>query len=150
MNCNADVSLFSFIGRTMHSIMRIMEEGFTQKDVKLNLPQFILLNILSIKDDFILEDLAKVLYKDKSAILRHVNQLESEHFIAKMKDKNDKRRKVLVLTKKGMEVLVAAREVEKGIRESLTESLKSSEIDNFKSVLEQMNKGATIILENNN
>ena len=147
MNCNVDVSLFSFIGRTMHSIMRIMEEGFTQKGVKLNLYQFILLNTLSIKDDFILEDLAKVLYKDKSAILRYVNQLEDEHFIAKMKDKNDGRRKILVLTKKGMEVLEAAREVEWSIQESLTESLSNNEISSFKNVLEQMNKGATIILE---
>ena len=124
-----------------------MEQQFMQNGVKLNLPQFILLNILSMKDDLILEDLAKLLNKDKSAILRYVNQLENEHFIAKLKDKNDRRRKVLVLTKKGMEVLIAAREVEEQVQGSLTENLKNNEINSFKNVLEQMNKQATIILE---
>ena len=147
MNCNTDISLVSFIGRTMHSIMRIMEEGFAEKGIKLNLPQFILLNVLSIKDDFILEDLAKLLYKDKSAILRYVNQLENEHFIAKMKDKNDGRRKILVLTRKGMEILAAARKIEENVQEILTKNLGNNEINSFKNVLEQMNKQSIIILE---
>ena len=146
MNCNADVSLFCFIGRTMRSIMLILEEKFEQNGFDLNLPQFILLNILSNNDNLILEDLSKFLNKDKSAILRNVNHLENQHFIAKMTDKDDRRRKVLILTKKGMELLDSARSVEKELQDKLTNNLGDDNIDNFKNVLEQMKGQANSIL----
>lgn len=130
----------------MRSIMLILEEKFEQEGLDLNLPQFILLNILSNNDNLILEDLSKFLNKDKSAILRNVNYLENQHFIAKMTDKNDRRRKVLILTKKGMEMLDSARLVENELQEKLTHNIGSENINNFKNVLEQMKEQANSIL----
>lgn len=146
MNCNTDVSLFCFIGRTMRSIMLILEEKFEQEGLDLNLPQFILLNILSNNEGLILEDLAKFLNKDKSAILRNVNHLENQHLIAKMADWNDRRKKVLVLTKKGMELLAVARIVEGELQQELIKNLSKEEIGGFKNVLEGMKVEADLVL----
>ena len=146
MNCNTDVSLFCFIGRTMRSIMLILEEKFEEEGLGLNLPQFILLNILSNNDNLILEDLSKFLNKDKSAILRNVNYLENKFLIAKMTDKNDRRRKVLVLTKKGVEMLENARLIEQQLQQKLTNGLACDKVNNFKNVLEQMKEQANLIL----
>ena len=147
MNCNTNVSLFCFIGRTMRSIMLILEEEFKKKDIDLNLPQFIILNILSNNDNLILEDLSRFLNKDKSAILRHLKSLENQHFVAKMEDQNDRRRKVLVLTKKGMEILAVARSIEHELQQKLTQNITENEIDNFKKVLEEMKVQTNVLLD---
>ncbi len=63
-----------------------------------------------------------------------------------MTDKNDRRRKVLILTKKGMEILDSARLVEKDLQEKLTDNIGSDNIGNFKNVLEQMKEQANSIL----
>ena len=138
MNCNVNHSLFCTIGRTMRSIMILLEDAFQQKGIELNLAQFIILNILVNKEKLILEDLSKLLHKDKSAVMRHLNHLEYNYFVTKMEDKDDRRRKILMLTQKGMEVLEQARSIENDLQESLIRDVVKKDMDVFKNVLEEM------------
>lgn len=148
MNCNENTSLFCTIGRTMRSILILLEDAFEQEGIDLNLTQFIILNILFSREGLILEDLSKILHKDKSAIMRHLNHLEKRYFIAKMEDKADKRRKILMLTQKGIAVLEQARLIEKELQQSLTIQLDDSSIDVLRNVLDQMRGQANLKLNN--
>jgi len=149
MNCNSNTSIFCTVGRTMRSITILLEGEFRQKGIDINLSQFIILNILSTFDDLILEDLSKLIHKDKSAVMRHVNHLELNDFVTKMKDESDKRRKVLILTEKGIEVLKNARRVEKKLQENLTKELEKKDIAVFSKVLGHMKDQAVLILDKN-
>ena len=133
------ISIFGFIGYTMHSFTVLLEATFHAHDISLNLTQFIILNIVNNRKDLILEDLSKLLAKDKSAILRHVNHLEEAFYLAKMHDKKDKRRKVLVITQPGFEVLTKARILEKELTDKITGELTQADMDIFRKVLHEMN-----------
>lgn len=81
--------------------------------------------------------------------MRHVNHLELNDFVTKMKDESDKRRKVLILTEKGIEVLKNARRVEKKLQENLTKELEKKDIAVFSKVLGHMKDQAVLILDKN-
>ncbi len=136
---NNHISVFGFIGQTMHSFSILLESKFEENNIELNLIQYIILNILNGKKGMILEDLSKLLNKDKSAILRHINYLEGEYFIAKMTDKHDRRRKILLPTKIGMDILFKARLVESNLNKDITSGLTEEDIDSFNKVLLAMN-----------
>lgn len=142
-------SIFSTIGRTLRSITILFERQFRAANLDLNLSQFVILNILAANDNLILEELSKLVRKDKSAVMRHLNHLENLLWVEKLKDPTDKRRKVLMLTAKGIEVLDLARSIGNDLEKTLTKDLKNKDMEIFSKVLGQMHNQTIVILNEN-
>ncbi len=123
------------MGFAVKGIKREISRRFTQRDIQLTLEQYIILNILDNEEDLILRDLAEILGRDKSAVLRHINCLEKNLFIARTTDSSDKRRKVLLVTKPGLHELKKARKIDKEVNEELTAHLSQSDLQNLESLL---------------
>ena len=78
----------------------------TQSNVPLTIDQFgFLIAIYEKKEEVIQKDMAEVLGKDQSSILRIVDSLEKKELIRRVVDNNDRRKNFLMVTKKGDNVI---------------------------------------------
>ena len=116
------------MGFAIKGILRLLRQRFDEEDLALTVEQYFLLNILENNEGLILQELADIVDKDKSAVARHINSLEENHFIARSKDPEDKRRKILLMTKPGLNVLEQAREIDEDIDEEITSQISEKEL----------------------
>lgn len=121
-------------------IIRSLKKQFKEKGIDLTIEQFFILNILDNEDGLILQELAKIVDRDKSAVLRHIDGLEKNHFVTRVTDDEDKRRKLLLVTKPGIKVLEKARTVDQQLDKEITEKIENIEIKEFEDALSKMYK----------
>lgn len=119
-------------------IIGSLKRRFEEEGINLTIEQFFILNILDNEDGLILQELAEILDRDKSAVLRHIDGLEKNHFVSRVKDDEDKRRKLLLITKPGMKVLEKARAVDQQLDEEINCEIKNIETKKFKDALASM------------
>ncbi|SMO37461.1 MarR family winged helix-turn-helix transcriptional regulator [Fodinibius sediminis] len=123
------------MGFTVKSILRILEKKFSLENIDLTLEQYFLLNILNNEEGLILQDLSELLDRDKSAIARHLNGLEKKHFVARTTDPDDKRRKILLITKAGVQVLKEAQKLAKEVNREITRHISEEDLQQFEATL---------------
>ena len=121
-----------------------MVSEFKERGIDLTIEQFVILHFLNLDCDLIQRDLASYLQKDKSIIVRQINCLLEHEFVVGSVNINDKRKKDLVLTKKGSEILNKMREVAGVVSEKLLTNVTESDLETFHKVLRkiQENGGA--------
>lgn len=119
-------------------IIAALKERFRERDIELTIEQFFILNILDNEDGLILQELAKIVDRDKSAVLRHIDGLEKNHFVSRVTDQDDKRRKLLLITKPGMQTLEAARAVDKELDHEITGQIENMDLEDFEGALSNM------------
>lgn len=121
-------------------IVRSLKNRFQKEGINLTIEQFFILNILDNEDGLILQELAEIVDRDKSAVLRHIDGLEKNHFVTRVKDDDDKRRKLLLITKPGIKVLKKARAVDQQLDKEITGKIKNIKIKDFEDALASMYK----------
>lgn len=130
-----DKSLGYMLGRSLKVFKNHMNIELKSKNIDLSLEQFIILNMLDSHCDFIQQDLAKQLQKDKSLIVRQVDGLLKNRYIVRVENENDKRKKTLILTKSGFEKLNEVRVIGDEITVKLLSGLTEDELNVFRHVL---------------
>lgn len=126
------------IGVTVKALVRKVNASFSQHNIDLTVSQMVILNLLNNDDGLCQHSLSEMLNKDKSAILRQINCLEKKHFLIKIPDPEDKRRKKLVLTKPGLETLENALRVENELLETVLGDIDDQDLATFYNVLKQI------------
>jgi len=126
------------IGVTVKALVRKVNACFSQHGIDLTVSQMVILNLLNNDDGLCQHSLSEMLNKDKSAVLRQINCLEEKHFLIKVPDPEDKRRKNLVLTKPGMNTLEKALDVENELLEDILGDIDQRELNVFYNVLGQI------------
>jgi len=92
--------------------------------------QWLVLNLIKSNNGINQNDLANFTNRDKTSITRFINNLEKKQFIERQCSTEDKRVKILFLTKKGEETLAKATPI---IRQAIFEiqnEISDSEIEN--------------------
>lgn len=126
------------MGEVIKSIGKLIDQSVMEEGIELSMEYFILLNILYDKDNIIQNDLAALMHKDKSAILRHIDLLEKRKLVVRIHDSVDRRKKIIVLTKDGMKTVEKLRQVEAEIFNSLLKGVSEEDLKIFDSVLNKM------------
>lgn len=129
------------------AIVRLLQQKFAEEEVNLTIEQFFILNILDNEKGLVLSDLAEIVGTDKSAVLRHINGLEEHHFVARSQDHEDKRRKLLLVTKRGVNILEEARKLEQGINEDLTQHIPSGKLEEHQQIIDGIYEQAVEVLD---
>ena len=124
-------------------IIKTLKKRFQEEDIELTIEQFFILNILDNEDGLILQELADIVDRDKSAVLRHIDGLEKNHFVTRVKDEEDKRRKLLLITKPGINVLEKAREVDHQLDKEINNQADNIKMKEFEDALTNMYKFLT-------
>lgn len=126
------------LGYAVKAMMRLLKKRFSQHEVELTLEQYFILNILDNEEGLILQELAEIVGRDNSAVVRHINKLEKNHFITRATDPEDKRRKLLIVTKPGVKILDKARQLEKQVNDDVTRHIEKQKLQNMVKTLSEI------------
>lgn len=119
-------------------VIRSLKNRFVEEDIDLTIEQYFILNILDNEEGLILQELAEIVDRDKSAVLRHIDGLEQHHFVTRVQDDADKRRKLLLITKPGIKVLEKARAVDQQLDKEINGEVENIETEEFEDALAKM------------
>ncbi|MFB9862896.1 MarR family winged helix-turn-helix transcriptional regulator [Rufibacter immobilis] len=122
------------IGRTGLALGKAVEKEFTNSGIDLTFQHFVFLNLLSKNNSLIQQELAEIVKKDKSAVLRVIGVLEGKNLVERCGDTCDRRKKTLLLTPIGKSMLKKAQQIEEKVMNHLQEGLTKDEITTFVKV----------------
>ena len=128
----------------MNEMFRALKQRTgSQTDMKLTIDQFgFLFAIKEKKEEVIQKDMAEILGKDQSAILRTVDALQKKGLIRRVTGTNDRRKNFLMVTKKGERVIDQYLKIEFQLNEELLDGLTDSDLDAFYKVVEHIKNRA--------
>jgi MarR family transcriptional regulator, transcriptional regulator for hemolysin len=132
------------VGRMMHEMFRVLKKRTgEQAEIMLTIEQFGLLHAIYMKeDDVIQQDMANMMGKDKSSILRIIDSLEEKELVRRVVDTNDRRKNYLMVTKKAERVIKQYLEIEFELMELLQKGLTSSDMNTFYKVISHIKSNA--------
>jgi DNA-binding MarR family transcriptional regulator len=93
------------LGRSLRVFKAQVAEEVKNMDFELSLEQYVILYMINSSCDLIQQDLANHLQKDKSLIVRQINGLIEKQYLVRLANQEDKRKKNLILTPKGLEMM---------------------------------------------
>lgn len=135
------------IGKKMGDVLKLVGRRFSQaipaNGFDLTIEQFILLNIINQEGEITQAELSNMTNKDKSGILRMTDELERKKLVVRIVDTVDRRKKSLVLTKKGVDMLNQVAEVEAEVIHQLMDGVTKEELTVFGKVLDKVWRNGT-------
>jgi MarR family transcriptional regulator, transcriptional regulator for hemolysin len=132
------------VGRLMHEMFRVLrKQSVGTSDVKLTGEQFGLLHVINMKKETcVQQDLANMMGKDKSAILRLIDTLEEKKLVIRVVDSTDRRKNCLHVTDFGKEVIQQYIEMEAIVSKELTAGISDNDMDTFYRVISTIRTNA--------
>lgn len=130
---NENLPLGMVVIGMLKSMFRVLENrAYEQTNIRLTMPQFGLLHTISKEsDEVILKDVAEKMGKDKSAVVRMVDQLEKKDLLRRVVDQNDRRKNLLFVTKKGERFIADFMEIELQLNKELQAGLSPDDLEGF-------------------
>jgi len=135
--------LSSTLPMCIRVIARNVGVALDQAQLDVNLPQFGMLDFLLTNSEAVQTDLAQHLLKDKSVILRQLDQLEQNGWVERQMDPGDRRRKNLVVTKAGREIHRKAAKVRDKVFEQVLDGVAQKDLETMLKVLQRMVENAS-------
>jgi len=132
------------IGGMMREVVRSLKKRIKQQaDIILTIEQIGLLLVISMqKEEVIQQELACSMGKDKSAILRTIDMLEAKDLVKRVSDTADRRKKYLMITKKGERVIEQYLTIEHELTTLLQSGLSEEDITVFYKVVDHIKTNA--------
>jgi DNA-binding MarR family transcriptional regulator len=128
-------SLGYMLGQAMRVYKIQVLAELKSQELELTFEQHVILHMLNSGSDLIQQDIANQLQRDKSIIVRQVNGLLDKQYVVQLTNKQDKRKKNLILTKKGYDILTLTREISDRVSEKLLVGIDDHELQTFQNVL---------------
>ncbi|WP_340113770.1 MarR family winged helix-turn-helix transcriptional regulator [Maribellus mangrovi] len=131
------------LGQTMKLVKFKLESKFKENKLDLSFEHFVMMHFINEKGTGTQQDLANHFLRDKSIILRQVNTLIELQYVVRMIDKDDKRKKNLMLTGKGQKLLERSKKLSREVSSELLMNVTEEELSHFEHVISkiQMNTG---------
>lgn len=136
---NFDIQLIFAIlnGKVSAAINRKLIRNFRQNDLEITPEQWTVLLFLWEKDGVTQQELCNATFKDKPSMTRLIDNMEKQHLVVRISDKNDRRTNLIHLTKYGKEIEDKARYV---ANKTLKEALNGLTLDELKISQEVLRK----------
>ena len=131
------------LGQTLKAFKNKMGTKLKENDVELSFELSITLFFLSCANkNPTQQDMAKLLQKDKSLILRQINTLIEKKYVVRIQDQSDKRKKKLILTKKGEDTLESMRNIGRQVEKELLCGIADKDLSLFREILSKIQSNA--------
>lgn len=135
------------LGKMMREVIRVFKKRFDenlQQEIRISMEQLGLLHAISLKEeDVIQKDMAEMMGKDKSVILRLIDSLEEKGLVRRVVDLKDRRKNYLMVTKLGNRVIDQYTKVFFDMTKEMEVGLRQEEIDNFHKVVQHIKDAAS-------
>ena len=140
-------------------ISNLLNLSFTSKEIQIAFKRYvkdlnfdvpvesfgILLAVHYYNNDMIQQDIAEIVKKDKSAVLRQIDILEKKNLVQRIVDKNDRRRNIIKITNEGVKLVDEINIKLDEFFSLLSHELKPSEIKMFNRVLNHLRNKARVL-----
>lgn len=139
---NFDIQLIFAIlnGKVSAAINRKLYRNFRQNGMEISPEQWTVLLFLWKKDGVTQQELCNATFKDKPSMTRLIDNMERQHLVVRISDKNDRRTNLIYLTKTGKELETKAGEiVNLTLREAL-DGVSVNELEIGQEVLKKIFK----------
>jgi DNA-binding MarR family transcriptional regulator len=131
-------SLGYAMGRATRALGALVNRNFAHAGYDVTCEQWSVLVNLGKKNGQSQQELAGLICKDKTSVTRLIDNMEKHSLVVRIPDKNDRRQKLIYLTKKGQDLqakLVIV--IQKTLLEA-QKSIKMKDLEICKSVLHQL------------
>jgi len=143
MSNESGVSIGYVIGTTRRLILKELGAEFVKNNIPLTIEQFIFLHILRNMDGKVTQqDMANHVCKDKSAILRTIDVLETQGLVQRTQASGDRRKNTLSITPECEKLFETLLELENQTMSALTEGIDKDEYQTAIRVLTQIQQNA--------
>lgn len=123
----------------MRDVFRVFKKRADEQGgeaVRLSTEQFGLLYAITLKEEEVIQkDMAEIVGKDKSVILRLIDSLEEKELLRRVVDPKDRRKNYLMITKAGERVVQEHLKIFYALVEEVQQGLSQSDIDTFRKVV---------------
>ena len=138
-----DLSIGMLVGRMLGRMGKVFKRELNEAQIDITLEQLGLLHAISENEqDVVQQDMADIMNKDKSAILRLIDSLEKKGLVVRSIDPQDRRKNLLFVTEQGMAVLVKIGGVAAEINPKFVENISQADLDTFFAVAEKIKQNA--------
>jgi DNA-binding MarR family transcriptional regulator len=107
-----------------------------------------MLTILSTSEEIFQTMIAEILRKDKSAVLREIDALESLGLVVRIGDATDRRKKRLRMTDEGRAMFTRGQEIVHALMADLTEGISPEALDQFNQTMARMIQNGSSLADN--
>ena len=137
------MTLGNQMGNMIRSFAVTLQHTLSDSKIDFTMEQFAVLSILNEQENLTQQDIASMLSKDKSGILRHIDNLEKRKFVVRVADENDRRKKILIITKKGYEAITQFEKIKENIFNKIFKDLSQQQLDTFSETITTIQKNIT-------
>ena len=123
------------LARSLQVFKNQMISEFRDKKIELSFEQFVILHTMNSNCNLIQQDLANYLQKDKSIIVRQIDCLLENKYVVRHTNETDKRKRNLILTGNGIEILNQMKEIALEVSNKLLSGVSENELETFRNVL---------------
>ncbi|MDF3077954.1 MAG: mgrA 2 [Sphingobacteriaceae bacterium] len=136
-------SLGSLIGSTRRLILRELSAAFIENQIPLSIEQYIFIYTLNkASNEVTQQNMADLMCKDKSSILRTIDVLEKDGLVKRDADSADRRKNTLHLTSKCKNLLHEVSDIEAKVIERLTAGISGQDYEALVRALGQIQENA--------
>ena len=125
-------------GKVSTAISRKLHRNFRQNDVDITPEQWTILLSLWEKDGITQQELCNATFKDKPSMTRLIDNMERQHLVVRISDKNDRRTNLIHLTKTGRELEGRAYKIANSTLEEALNGLTTEELKIGQEVLKKI------------
>ena len=125
-------------GKVSTAINRKLSRNFRQEGVDITPEQWTILLSLWEKDGITQQELCNATFKDKPSMTRLIDNMEKQHLVVRINDKNDRRTNLIHLTKTGRELENKAFKIANTTLEQALEGLTTEELKIGQEVLRKV------------
>lgn len=111
---------------------------FRNRKIELTFEQFVMLRLINFNRDLIQQDIANHLQKDKSLVVRQMNSLIDKKYVVRQINQEDKRKKNLILTAKGTEMMNRITGLALDVSDRLLAGVDGNDYQAFRRVLNKI------------
>ena len=125
-------------GKVSTAINRKLSRNFRQEGIEITPEQWTILLSLWEKDGVTQQELCYATFKDKPSMTRLIDNMERQHLVVRISDKNDRRTNLIHLTKTGRELESKANKIANATLEQALDGLTMEELKIGQEVLRKV------------
>lgn len=137
-------SLGYTMGRAARGLGTLLTRNFAEAGFDVTCEQWSVLSNLGQKNGQSQQDLAGTTCKDKTSMTRLIDNMEKHNLVVRIPNKEDKRQKLIYLTKKGQDFQKKLIKIVQKTLEEAQKNISPSDIKLCKSVLNQIYENVKI------
>ncbi len=129
--------LYSFItGKASTAISRRLQKKFIAANVVITIEQWSVLYQLWKKDALSQQELCQVTFRDKPSVTRLVDNLEKQELVKRTNHKTDRRKNVIVLTQKAIDLQESTMIIANEVLNEALEGIPKEHVEMCKNALQ--------------